>query len=121
MFILKRFGLFGVKLEKPSHPILNYIGVALTILSIITFFFVETVEIDTMNQNLASTDSQNIFLSINNEKIEIKKSRIDLYLESFSEKSKKYIGISMAIFSGILYGELTIIFFKIVYELFFFN
>ena len=72
-----------------------------------------------MNQTLTSSDSQNPALSINNEKITIKKSRIDLYLESFSEKSKKLIGISMAIFSGILYGDLTIIFFKILCELFF--
>ena len=43
-------------------------------------------------------------LSINSEKCSVNLSRIDLYLENFSEKSKKFIGIGMAIFSGILYG-----------------
>ena len=105
-YTICRYGLFGAKLEKPAHPTLNYIGVALTVFSIITFFFVETVDIATMNIKSISTVVSNP--SINNEKVEnvTEKSKIDLWLESFGETSKKFIGIGMDVFSGILYGPI---------------
>lgn len=106
-FISKlRFGLFGVKLEKPTYPTLNYIGTALTVLSIITFFFVKTVDTSTMNKKSSDYDDDDYDdpLVINSEKI-ITKSRIILWLETFSEKSKKFMGIGLAIFSGILFGK----------------
>ena len=80
----------------------------MTVFSIITFFFVETVDIATMNAKSISNVVSNP--SINNEKIEnvTEKSKIDLWLESFSETSKKGIGIAMAVFSGILYGAVRI-------------
>ncbi len=78
----------------------------MTVFSIITFFFVETVDIATMN---AKSNP-----SINNEKSEnvTEKSKIDLWLESFSETSKKFIGIGMAVFSGILYGSIRLFLFR---------
>ncbi len=84
----------------------------MTVFSIITFFFVETVDIATMNaKSISDVDSNP---SINNEKVEnvMDKSKIDLWLESFSETSKKFIGIGMAVFSGILYGPIRLFLFR---------
>lgn len=74
----------------------------MTVLSIITFFFVKTVDTATMNKK--SNEYFDDPLAINSEKI-ITKSRIDLWLETFSEKSKKIMGIGLAICSGILFGN----------------
>ncbi len=74
-------------------------------MSIITFFFVKTVDTFTMNKKSSDVDDDyDDPLVINREKI-ITKSRIILWLETFSEKSKKFMGIGLAIFSGILFGK----------------
>ena len=101
-------------------PNLNYIGVSLTILSIIAFFFVKTEDIETMNRgtlensnekrplidaerkSLENYDSINTNDSDNKKSNE--KSRLDQWLESFSERSKKILGTLMSIFAGIMFG-----------------
>jgi len=94
-------------LEKPTYPNLNYIGTALTVLSIITFFFVKTVDTATMNKKANNNDDDDFDdpLSINSEKVVNVKSRVDLWLDSFSETSKKLLGVGMSIFSGVLFGN----------------
>jgi glucose uptake protein GlcU len=52
---IARFGLFGVAAQIPNKPELNYIGVGLTICSIVIFLFVQTEELDVLNSNLKSS------------------------------------------------------------------
>ena len=92
-----RFGLFGVRAQVPHLAYLNYAGVLLTILSIVIFFFVKTQDTDTMNNDN------------NNDRL---KSRTDLWLQSFSEKNRKVLGVFLAIFAGVMYGKLKQLFFS---------
>ena len=113
-----------MKAQIPTLPNLNYIGVSLTIMSIITFFFVKTEDIATMNKRTVVNETSNIaekrplidadnnsldhnYQSINtNDNIQKsnEKSRLDRWLESFSERSKKVLGTVMSIFAGIMFG-----------------
>ena len=125
---IARFGLFGVRAQIPHLPNLNYIGVSLTILSIITFFFVKTEDIATMNkrveENKESDEKRSLidpenkicvthgYQSINhsnNSISEKEKSHLDQWLESFSERSKKILGTLMSIFAGVMFGKLFLI------------
>ena len=97
-----RFGLFGVNAEIPHMPNVNYVGVTLTVISIFVFFFVKTEDIAIMNQKQSRVTDD--FLSVNTREAEVKLSRIDLWLNGFSEGTKKIIGISMAVFAGVIFG-----------------
>ena len=95
---------------------MNYFGVALTVISIITFLFVKTESVDQMNVSinsperrplLESTDQIPSYLSLNNNNISPaqSKSRLDLYLDTFSDRSKKIIGTILSIFAGAMFGK----------------
>jgi hypothetical protein len=89
-------------------------------MSIIAFFFVKTEAIETMNRGtlensnekrpLIDTERKSLvnYDSINTTilivKSQMKKSRLDQWLESFSERSKKILGTLMSIFAGIMFG-----------------
>ena len=94
-------------------------------MSIITFFFVKTEDIATMNKGTVENETFNSaekrpfidteknpldhnYQSINTNDLNIKKpnekSRLDQWLESFSERSKKILGTGMSIFAGVMFG-----------------
>jgi len=123
---IARFGLFGVAAQIPNMPILNYIGVGLTVISIITFIFVKTEEIHVMNSRYMQTPNfierkplldaesriHTDFLSINNDSLntsfeqEIEtKSRLDKCMNRLSDKNKKILGILLSIFCGLMSGK----------------
>ena len=95
---------------------MNYVGVALTGVSIITFLFVKTESVDQMNISinsperrplLESTNQPADYMSLNNNNTiqpNQTKSRLDLYLDTFSDRSKKIIGTILSIFAGAMFG-----------------
>ena len=106
-------------------PVLNYIGVSLTLVSILTFMFVKTEETHIMNSHymqnpnfierkpLLDTGSHihTDFLSINSavhntsfEQEIVTKSRLERCMDKLSEKNKKICGIILSIFCGIMSG-----------------
>ena len=119
---------FGVAPQIPSDPNLNYVGVGLTVLSIFTFFFVKTEDIETMNSNVTPATSENIFerrplldaeshihgdyLSINSNshshdsnQSSVEKSRLEKCMDRISDKNKKILAIVLSIFCGVMSGE----------------
>ena len=122
---IARFGLFGVAPQIPNMPILNYVGVALTVISIFSFIFVKTEEIHVMNSRYmpppnfierkplldAESRIHTDFLSINNDshntsfEQEIKaKSRLENCMNKLSDKNKKILAIFLSIFCGLMSG-----------------
>ena len=122
---IARFGLFGVAPQIPNMPILNYVGVGLTVISIFTFIFVKTEEIHVMNSRYmpqpnfierkplldAESRIHTDFLSINNDSLntsfeqEIKtKSKLDKFMYTFTDKNKKILAIILSIFCGLMSG-----------------
>lgn len=103
-----RFGLLGVKPEVPSNEILNYIGVIFAVISGIFYLFVETESsVPEERQHLINapiaeiTTETEIAAVLTNVDEDI---RSEAFFERLNPSAKRVLGISMAIFSGLLYG-----------------
>ncbi len=88
-----RYGLFGIKEELPSNPVLNYVGVALAVISCVVFFFVKTEEQQVLDKNIKSKEETNL----------LEVSEADIF-EKMSQNSRRILGIVLSILAGAMYG-----------------
>uniref|UniRef100_A0A914WDJ4 Transmembrane protein 144 n=1 Tax=Plectus sambesii TaxID=2011161 RepID=A0A914WDJ4_9BILA len=96
-----RFGLFGLKEQIPSDPVLNYIGVGMTLLSGVMFILVknETTPSSTdgkMDTNYSSDNSPPLSLKVTHKKH-------GMVARIF--QSKPFF-LLLAVFAGTLFGQL---------------
>ena len=100
-----RFNLFGLNQKKPNNDTLNYIGVALTLFSTVFYLFVNNSQKNTQAINEQDKKiNQMPTTSGNSNETLLDKNDEDIY-EKLSSNKKKIVGISLALFSGLMYGE----------------
>lgn len=105
-----RFNLFGLKEAGPTSSELNYAGVALTLISTIFYLFVKNetkIVVSEEAPNQEATAKLNELSTNGVESDMISKSteqNIDIY-DRLNPKAKRIVGIALAVFSGLLYGE----------------
>ena len=87
----------GLNAQLPSNTVLNYIGVALALASTVFYVFVKT---DVSKANKIGDSTSEIEMS-NGEKSEQKN---DFFVR-LSLTQKRIVGISLALFSGLFYGQ----------------
>lgn len=104
---IARFGLLGVKPEVPSNEVLNYVGVALAALSGLFYLFVKPESsVPEERQSLVSapiaeitTENEVAVILSNNDN-----PPSDAFFDRLSIKTKRTVGVTMAIVSGFLYA-----------------
>lgn len=106
---IARFGWFGIKPEVPSNVYLNYIGVALTVLSGIMFVFVQpsTIKSDDENDSLVNNEinqEANEIEEIRSESHQSDRTNNTQFFGNLNPLVKRIIGISLACSSGVLYA-----------------
>lgn len=97
-----RFGLFGVKAEVPDKLALNYVGVALAAVSAVVFSLIKT---DHLPMEILVDVNDDIAIEY---KVEEKEQKVDIqdsYVDRLSSVNKRIVGISLSVFSGVLYGQ----------------
>jgi hypothetical protein len=113
-----RFGLFGAKAEEPSLIAINYVGVVLTVFSAFFYAFVksETKEPKVKPVGISAATSTTEILndedeilpqeqtgSVENSSTENEQNKE--FFDKLNPLTKKILGISLAIFAGIMYGQ----------------
>uniref|UniRef100_A0A8C2SMM2 Transmembrane protein 144 n=2 Tax=Coturnix japonica TaxID=93934 RepID=A0A8C2SMM2_COTJA len=94
-----RFGWFGIDPEEVARPALNYIGAGLSLLSAVIFFFIKT-EVQTSSASLESTPL------LREHSVNISEDSSDVsWVTSLSPVKKRFVGCSLAVVAGILYGS----------------
>ncbi|XP_072191878.1 transmembrane protein 144 [Excalfactoria chinensis] len=94
-----RFGWFGIDPEEVARPVLNYIGAGLSLLSAVIFFFIKT-EVQTSSASLESTPL------LREPSVNASEDASDVsWVTSLSPVKKRFVGCSLAVVAGILYGS----------------
>ncbi|XP_041075647.1 transmembrane protein 144-like isoform X2 [Polyodon spathula] len=94
-----RFGWFGIDPEEVAHPLLNYSGAGLSLLSALIFFFVKSE----VQRSASSTETTPLLLDSrinNNEQGSLDESWVD----NLTPKKKRVIGCALAVVAGLMYG-----------------
>lgn len=103
-----RFGFLGVTPEVPSNVVLNYVGVAMAAISGVFYLFVKS-ESSTPEERQTLVSAPIAEITTENE-IAVVLSNNDAgnqsetFFDRLNTSTKRTLGISMAIFSGILYA-----------------
>ncbi|XP_071087351.1 transmembrane protein 144-like isoform X2 [Haliotis cracherodii] len=111
-----RFGLVGVDAEIPNNLVMNYVGVAISLVSTVLYAFVKpdikpiTMDIAIPAPDAESADSKGIRMAqlkvveLNDmgENPPMKPSPGELFLERWSPAKKKIIGIILSVVSGVM-------------------
>lgn len=118
-WVTGRFGLFGLKEEIPAHEILNYVGVGLSVFSAVIFAMVKnevsTGGIDqtmvvTVSEDYEANSERSPLLGPQSTSLNQPQTKSDIDDESFidrlSPRAKRIVGISLCVFSGLLYGQM---------------
>jgi len=92
-WLTSNFGLFGLNAKVANVPWLNTLGFILTIVSAVAFSFVKS---DLSSQTDDTKLLNDEYLDGNSEKD---------FFESLSPGMKRVVGISLSIFSGMMYGS----------------
>nr|XP_060635591.1 transmembrane protein 144-like [Anolis sagrei ordinatus] len=106
---ISRFGWFGLDPEPVQNPILSYVGVALSVISIIMFLFITTD--DQSSQPTEECDQINACeRGLRRQPVKADEKGTDnkndeSWVQSLSPLQKKVLGCSLAIIAGILYGS----------------
>lgn len=103
-----RFGLFGLKKEIPSNKVLNYLGVLFVLLSTVFYLMVKTTEKPKPDDVLDPEETRNLLDSTNESTNTLSAShehQNGSFIEHLSTAKKRVIGLFLAVFSGLLYGE----------------
>jgi len=98
------FGLFGLNQETVPRPILNYIGAGLCVVGVVVFVAVksESKKIEQM-----PTQEEERYLLADPYRagsINTTKSSNDSFIDRLSDPSKRILGISLSVISGLFYG-----------------
>lgn len=96
-----RFGWFGLKPQRPSHVIMNYVGVGLTLLSAVSYLFVKS---DTTRKRKDDSIHESQFDVTDKLTPEINEPKDETIFDKLSPKFKHIFGMSLAIVSGLFYG-----------------
>ncbi|XP_021252392.1 transmembrane protein 144 isoform X1 [Numida meleagris] len=94
-----RLGWFGIDPEEVARPVLNYIGAGLSLLSAVIFLFIKT-EVQTSSASLESTPLLRE-CSVNASE----DTSDDSWVNRLSPVKKRFVGCSLAVVAGILYGS----------------
>lgn len=98
---IARFGWFGISPEVPSNVYLNYIGVALTVISGFIFVFIKP---DTIKNN-SDDDTNNYLVNNENSQEVLESEATDMnFFKNINPFLKRMIGIGMACSAGVFYG-----------------
>jgi glucose uptake protein GlcU len=91
------FGLFGLKKETVPLPALNYVGVSLAILSIASYIFVKS-------EGSQKKEEEDEYTNLINGKITPVEDENKNWIENLNPATKRIVGITLSIVSGIFYG-----------------
>jgi hypothetical protein len=91
-WLTSNFGLFGLNARETNVPWLNTIGFILTLTSAIAFSFVKS--------DISTSENTKLLATLE----EIEEQEKDIY-ENLSPGMKRFVGISLSIFSGMMYGS----------------
>lgn len=109
--LISKFFRFGLNKEVPSNQILNYIGVAMALISAIFYLFVKS-ETQTNERNTSSFSRSNKTGVL--DEPESKLNPTDSlnsdeeekdFIEKLNPTFKRILGTGLAIFSGVMYGQ----------------
>lgn len=108
-----RFGLFGVTKDPPDNIPLNYVGVALAIVSAFVFTFVKS-DLDVATEDTivtVTTDSETTPLlnqqpSINRSVRGDNATSDASFLDQLSPGAKRILGLVLSVVSGVFYGQM---------------
>ncbi len=95
--------MFGLNQKKPNNDTLNYIGVALTLFSTVFYLFINNSKKNT--QEISEEDKKiNEMPTTSGSSNETLLEKNDIY-QKLSSNKKRIVGISLSVFSGLMYGE----------------
>ena len=98
-----RFGWFGLKAEEPSNKLLNYFGVVFVLVSTVFYLFVKS---NNANETANAEERLIAVHSVRSENsIQLETGSEVSIFDRLSNTNKRILGLSLAVFSGILYGE----------------
>lgn len=92
-----RFGFFGLDPNVPSNLIMNYIGIVLALISAIFYIFVKTETTAVQVESMETTNSTQILVNSEENQLD--------FFDRLDPVKKRIIGISLAIITGIIYGQ----------------
>ncbi|XP_004553693.3 transmembrane protein 144b isoform X1 [Maylandia zebra] len=94
-----RFGWFGIAAQNVSHPILNYCGAGLCLLSGLIFFFVKAdVEL------LHSSETIPLLIDRRTNSGSYGQNSSESWIDTIGPKSKRFIGFLLAVVAGLMYA-----------------
>ncbi len=98
--------VFGLKKENPANSALNYAGVLLVLLSTVFYLLIKTEKTsstthDEINETSRLIDSTN---ESTNTSQQTNTQDLSIY-DRLSKPKKRILGLSLAVFSGLLYGQ----------------
>jgi len=94
------FGLFGLEKETVPMPVLNYVGVSLAVLSIGSFVLVKS---DASTKRKSTLEEEEAFI-VNTRITQVEEPEKQNWIDKLSPSTKRIVGISLSIISGIFYG-----------------
>lgn len=94
-----RFGWFGIAAQNVSHPILNYCGAGLCLLSGLIFFFVKAdVEL------LHSSETIPLLIDRRTNSGSYGQNSSESWIDTIGPKGKRFIGSLLAVVAGLMYA-----------------
>jgi len=104
-----RFGLFGSKVQSPSVVWLNYLGVCLTLASLLFFFAINSSGKNSQTHKCVNaTMRRGDSVLIDEDQIETPLVRKELndpdWIDELSQTKQKWLGVFLAVLSGAFYG-----------------
>lgn len=103
------FGLFGMHKETVAHPVLNYVGVAFAVLSVLVMVGIKTdvsTKVDHSKQTNAAAQELGYerINDISQPQHAASADASDSWVDKLSMGRRRFIGLFMAAVAGILYG-----------------
>ena len=95
-----RFGLFGLDPNIPSNSLMNYIGIGLALISAIFYIFVKSetrIAQIAQIESVETTNSTQVLINSDENQLD--------FFDRLNPVKKRLIGISLAITTGIIYGQ----------------
>jgi len=99
-WITSNFGLFGLNQKVVNHPMINYIGFSLTLVSAVLFSFVKSNVKPIEKNPLLETNDINEMLTPTQGMTESPG-----FFERMPQARKRVIGISLSVLAGFMYGS----------------
>jgi len=94
------FGLFGIIKQRAPRPALNYAGVAIAIIGVIAFVFVESESQEVEEKK----DEESTEYLLNSKRVDLNTVKEESFVDRLAPPQKRILGVVLSVISGFFYG-----------------